>query len=297
MLPSLLYLLLNNREQTENNTFIHRHNLYIVKAKNIIFILLIIFSYKLRAQESDHSKFYMHHAGLMEKGDYRYSLFTNGEYGLSDKLTLSVHPVWVFMAPTVSLKWNLKNTEKSTLSFIHGISSPTPAMRLFAMSGTGGLISPEFQIPVMLSVKNGIIATRKLGDKHMITGDIAVEFALFHSKLEPGSSIDLPIISPRNTVYYKNAGLDIGLAAEGVLTGKLDYFSRIQFFLFPFEDDTYREEYLETSKYFGELTTMFFIKTGASFKIGAGTRLCYGDYPFGTQWHLLPQLDFVKYVW
>jgi hypothetical protein len=268
-----------------------------VNTKNLIFLFVLIFYIKIDAQDSSAVKTYIHNATLMGKGDIRYSIFSNGEYGLSDKLTMMVHPLWVFMAPSVTLKWNLKRSDHFTLSMIHGISSPTPAMRLFATSGTGGLISPEFDIPLMLSVRNGFIVTRKLDENHRISSEFSVEFALFHSKIEPGSSIDLPIISPRNAVYYKNVGFDFSLAAEGKLTGKLDYYTKGQIFLFPFEDKEYKEQYLETSRYFGEWTTMLFVNTGVSFKIGAGARLCYGDYPFGTQWHLLPQLDFLKYVW
>lgn len=251
----------------------------------------------VNAQDTRDFKPYMRNAGLMKKGDVRYSLLTNGEYGLSDNLTLNLHPVWIFMAPSVSLKWNLRKSDKHTLSIINGISSPTPAMRLFATSGTGGLISPEFEIPVMISVKNGIMATGKIGDNHLISGEFAIEFALFNSNLEPGSSIDLPIISPRNFVYYKNVGVDFALAAEGIVAGKLDYYSKVQVFIFPVDDKGYKEEYLDTGRFFGEWTGLLFWNTGKSFKIGAGTRLCYGDYPFGTQWHLLPKLDFVKYVW
>jgi hypothetical protein len=265
--------------------------------KNLIFLFILIFYFKIDAQDSSAVKTYMHNATLMGKGDIRYSIFSNGEYGLSDKLTMIVHPLWVFLAPSVAFKWSLKSSDQFKISMTHGISSPTPAMRLFASSGTGGLISPEFDIPVMFSIKNGIIATGIFGQNHRVSGDFSVEFALFHSGIEPGSSIDLPIISPRNAVYYKNVGFDFGLAAEGKFIRNLDYYTKVRFFIFPFEDKEYKEEYLETSRYFGEWTTMLFVNTGASFKIGAGVRLCYGDYPFGTQWHLLPQLDFVKYVW
>lgn len=33
-----------------------------------------------------------------------------------------------------------------------------------------------------------------------------------------------------------------------------------------------------------------------TFKLGVGGKLSYGTYPFGTQWHLIPFIDFVKYI-
>ena len=260
----------------------------------LIIILIIASGTDFFGQEISGFKTFGRSADLMEKGDVRYSLFSKAEYGLTDKMTLSIHPLWIFMAPSVDVKWQIKKSDKNAIAIVHGISSPTPVMKLVAAEGTGGLISPEFDIPFMLSVKNGLISTWHVGTIHRMSAELNVKVALFNSKLLPGSSIDLPVISPRNAVYYKNAGLNLGLVAEGVLLKKTDYYTGVQLFLFPFEDNEYKEEYPETGQYFGEWTTMIFYNTGTSFKIGAGTRLCYGDYPFGTQWHLLPQLDFVK---
>jgi hypothetical protein len=265
-------------------------------AKKLFFLLMVMYSIGAFTQDVPVFKPYMHTGGLMKKKAVRYSLFSYAEYGLSEKATIVLHPVWTFMAPTVAIKWKVKQSDQLTVSMIQGISSPTPAMRLVAASGTGGLISPEFDIPMMISIRNGVVATRTLNSNHLISGEFAVEFALFNTGLQPGSTIDLPIISPRNAVYYKNAGFDLGLAAEGKLLNKFDYYSKVQLFLFPFEVERYKEEYDDSSIFFGEWTTMLFYSTGSSFKVGAGTRLCYGDYPFGTQWHLLPHLDFVKYI-
>ncbi len=264
--------------------------------KYVFVLLLLLCAFHITAQESGNFKPYMNEAGLIKKGDVRYSLFTNAEYGLSDKVSVCFHPVWIFMAPAVAIKWNFMKSDQWALSTLHGISIPTPAMRLFSASGTGGLISPEFDIPWMFSIRNGIIATKVLKDKHHFSGQFVVEFALNNSKLEPGSSIDIPVISPRNAVYYKNVGFDFAVAADGKIYRRFDYFSKMQLFLFPFEDKEFTEEYRNTCKYFTEWTTMVFYNTGSSFKIGVGSRLSYGDYPFGSQWHLLPHFDFVKYI-
>lgn len=230
------------------------------------------------------------------KKQWRYSLFSNAEYGISDKVSLRAHPVWFFVAPSAEVKWQWMGSEKRNIAFVHGITCPTPVMNIFAMSGTGGLISPEFKIPVMFSIKNGIISTWRLNDRHKITAEALIKFAVLNSKLQPGSSIDLPVISPRNAVYYKNVGLEAALTNEGVFTGRFDYYSRLQAYLFPAGKKIYKEEYGSTSRFFGEYTAMVGWNISDKFKLGAGGRLCYGEYPFGTQWHLLPMLDFVRYV-
>lgn len=230
------------------------------------------------------------------RNQWRYSLFSNAEYGISDKVSVRTHPLWFFVAPSAEIKWQWAASDNRNISFVHGITCPSPVMNIFAMSGTGGVISPEFDIPVVFSIKNGIISTWKLHDKHRLTAEAVVKFAILNNKLQPGSSIDLPVISPRNAVYYKNVGLEAAWTNEGVMTGRLDYYSRLQVFLFPVGNDRYREEYGSTSRFFGEYTAMIGWNISGKFKLGAGGRLCYGDYPFGTQWHLLPMIDFVRYV-
>lgn len=239
---------------------------------------------------------YAYTSDIMPKGHFRYSLFSNTEYGLTDNITIAAHPLWLFLSPSVEARWELLQKNNYAVSVYHGIVCPTPILSLVSRKGTGGFISPEFEIPFMLSLRNGVLSTYNLAPEQRLTGEFEFEFALFNDALEPGSSIDLPIISPRNAVYYKNAGLNLALGMEGKIRGKFDYYSKAEVFLFPFKDEEYKVEYGNTSSYFGEMTGLAFWNIARKFKLGFGGRLSYGDYPFGTQWHLLPMLDFVKYV-
>lgn len=240
---------------------------------------------------------YSKSANLLPKGDFRYSLFGQTEVGLSDKLTLSAHPIMLFLSPSIDLKYYIMKDKDYSVSLIHGVNCPTLLLNLVKSKGTGGFISPEFEIPFMLSIRNGIIATYKYTANHRLTGMIMFEFALFNSSLEPGTSIDLPIISPRSAVYDKNAGFDFALSTEGKIWSTFDYACKAEQFLFPFENTKYDSEYDKgTNQYFTELSGLVFWNITPSFKLGAGARLSYGNYPFGEQWHLLPILDFVKYV-
>jgi hypothetical protein len=266
--------------------------------KNIPFILLILISVlnQIKAQETKRFNPYAHSSEMLSKGEFRYSLFAKADYGLTDKITISAHPIWAFIAPSIDIQWQWKKSDRQSIFIKHGISCPTPAMRLFAMEGTGGLISPEFDIPFMFAIKNSLLSTWQLKRGNILTAEFGVEFSLLNEKLQPGSSIDLPVISPRNAVYYKNFGVDVALSSEGNIIGKFDYYSKAQVFLFPANNEKYSDEYGETSRYFGEMTGLIFWNTSKKCKLGLGGRLCYGDYPFGVQWHLLPMLDFVRYI-
>lgn len=267
-----------------------------MKISRMLPILWICCVFNVTAQTDAVFRSYAHTSDLIPKGNFRYSLFSNMEYGLTDNVTIEAHPIWMFLSPSVEVKWGILNKNGKAFSIYHGIACPTPILSIVSREGTGGFISPEFRIPFMLSVRNGIVSTHNLAPKQRVTYECGFEIALFNDELEPGSSIDLPIISPRNAVYYKNAGFNLALGLEGKIRGKFDYFSKAEVFLFPFNDQEYELEYDNSNMYFGEMTGLAFWNITQKFKLGIGGRLSYGDYPFGTQWHLLPMLDFVKYA-
>lgn len=268
-----------------------------MRANVIAFIFFVLCITHTHSQDNNTFINYSKSAKVLPKGDFRYSLFGQTEVGLSDKLTISAHPIMLFVSPSIDLKYNILENEKYSISTIHGANCPTLLLNLVKTKGTGGFISPEFEIPFMLSIRNGIIGTYQYAPNHILTGTILFEFALFNCSLEPGTSIDLPIISPRSAVYYKNAGFDLTLSAEGKICSKFDYAGKAELFLFPFKNEKNDIEYGKTANsIFSEFSGLVFWNITPSFKLGAGARLYYGYYPFGEQWHLLPLLDFVKYV-
>ena len=231
------------------------------------------------------------------KDQIRYSLFAKGEYGISDKITLRVHPILFFVAPSIDIKYNFYENDNIIISSVHSITYPTLLLYLIKNKGTGGIISPEFEIPHMFSIANGLVTTYKLSDYHWISGSVSLAFALNNNRLEPGTSIDLPVILPRTMVYYKNLGLFVNFISEGKVSSVFDYHLASELSLFPLEDDEFDYEYQESSNnIFWELTGTGFIKFSKTFKLGVGGILCYGTYPFGSQWHLLPCIDFVKII-
>ena len=225
--------------------------------KKIYLIFLFIAGINSAQNDSLNFRIYDQSALPVIPGTFRYSLFRNAEYG---------------------------------------INYPAPLMNLVKNKGTGGFISPEYEIPWLLSVYNSVAATYLIGGNQILTGELGLEFALNNSKLSPGTSVDLPVILPRSMVFYKNAGIDFKIIYEGNLVSNFDFHVKSELFLFPISSSDYDHEYQETANnLFWELTGNVFWNLTETFKLGAGTKLCYGTYPFGKQWHLLPYIDFVKY--
>lgn len=262
-----------------------------------IAICILSLTSVMAQEENSVFRFYDETANILPKADFKFSVFKNAEYGITEDLSVSAHPLLVFVNPSIDIKYNFYKKDDLVVSSIHGINYPTLMLNAVKGPGTGGFISPEFEIPIMFSIHNGVIATYKLDNSHFLTGKIAFEFALNNSDLAPGTSLDIPVILPRTMVYYKSTGFDIVLASEGKMWKTFDYHASTEFFLFPFGGANYEKEYPENSTdFFMEINGGVFWNIVKSAKLGITAKLCYGQYPFGTQWHLLPYLDFVKVV-
>jgi hypothetical protein len=98
-------------------------------------------------------------------------------------------------------------------------------------------------------------------------------------------------------VYYNTAGFDLALATEGPVLSFLSYHCKSEIFLFPFVSQKYKDEYpLGQQKLFVDFSGTVVWHLAPTARLGTGCKLTYGDYPFGGQWHLMPTIDFVKWI-
>jgi len=264
--------------------------------KIMLFIIIFFSSINLFTEEIDFP-YYANNAIIPQKGQIKYSLFNQAEYGINENISLRLHPITLFLSPTIAIKYNFFDNKKLMISSVHSLSYPSFMLNLIKNKGAGGFISPEYDIPHAFSMSNGIISSYKIRNQHLMTASLDFEFGINNSELHPGTSIDIPIILPRTMVYYKNIGFNFVCSVEGNLISNIDYLLKNQMYLFPFSDDEYDYEYQETSNsFFNETSIKAFWRFNNSFKMGIGGMLCYGTYPYGRQWHLIPNIDFVKVI-
>ena len=215
-------------------------------------------------------------------------LFQPLRYGFSEQLEFSMHPLLFFVMPNIDLKWAHGTKGSFALASRHGITYPTPLLRLLAKEGIGGLISPEFEIPHIFSFQNELLASTSVFDNHMFTGKIGVNLGLRSGEIDSRTTIDLPIVFARTSLYYNDFGLNFGGDMQGPLFKKVDYLVDVDVFYYPTAD----ADVNCTIEHKGLLTW----KKSASFQLCLGYMLSYGEYPFGDQWHLLPLFD-VQWGW
>jgi hypothetical protein len=218
------------------------------------------------------------------KHRWELGLLTLSRYGISNRVELSAHPLMFFLMPQVKVKIGWGEYSGFRLATEHGLFYPTQFMRLVATEGTGGLISPEFTIPQMVAVTNRFLVSYRPFVGSVLTAHAGIAFALKSGPLDPRTSIDLPVIYPRLAVFYNQPEFDAGIDFRGRFIPRLGWLFNVENFMVCGTDLNYFMENKGVLAYTSKKETL---------RIEAGYKLCFGRYPAGPQWHLLPVVDLV----
>ncbi len=216
------------------------------------------------------------------------AIFQPLRYGLTGRLEISAHPLLFPLLPNLAVKWQHAQNSRYCFSSRHSLYYPTILMRLLAREGTGGIISPEFTIPHMVAFTNEALLTRLITKGHSVTAKVGLALCLFRSA-EPDArtTIDLPLVFPRLQVFYHQYNLRAGLESLKRVGGQWYYLVDADGFFTPGAEEKWAMEHKGLLLWNKSQRTQF------SF----GYKLVYGQYPFGTQWHLLAPLIDVQWSW
>ena len=187
----------------------------------------------------------------------------------------------MFFIPNLSIQKRHPSWAGLAVVSRHSLVVPTPLLKMVTKKGVGGLISPEFDIPFMVALKNEVQLKRTLNDRWDITGKTGLTLAYSSEELDERTTIDLPVVFQRLGVFYNGYGANFGLDFTGTLSPKLSILTDFDVLLLPVFKETFAFEH----KFL--LTWALSDRTN----IQVGYKLVYGEYPFGAQWHLLPLLD------
>ena len=222
-------------------------------------------------------------AYLLEKGDHEIGLFQPLRWGYSENIEFSTHPILMFTMPNFSLKIKY---EKYGITSRHRFVYPTPLMRIFQKKGMFGLITPVAdvgEVPHIFVFQNELFKSISL-DKTLITLKAGITFAIVSEKLDERLSVDLPIIYPEMGAYFNGYKFNLGADARHHFSNQFSVLLDGDVVIIPTEDIFWE------SKLLGEY------QLNDKWGILLGTKLTYGNYPFGTQTRLLPLID-ITYRW
>lgn len=226
-------------------------------------------------------------AYLLPAGRWEIGVFQSLRWGYSESLEISTHPLAFFVMPNLAVKWSHGFYRDFKISTRHSLYYPTPLLRTIAREGTGGIISPEFDIPHLVSIYNEVLISKLIAKGHLITGKAGFCVAIESDELNDRTTIDLPLVFPRLNVFYQGYGFRGGCNLEGKLVRRWNYLADVDVFYYPGADEAMAFEH----------KGLLLWTKSQRFQLCFGYKLTYGEYPFGTQWHLLGPLFDLVWAW
>jgi len=249
---------------------------------------LFLLTGMLSAQENIPSdKWSSNTAYLISKNRWEIGILQQFRYGINGKVEIMGNAVSIFLLPNAGLRVSLGSAKGFVFASEHSISYPTLFLNLASFKGTGGLISPQYDFPFMLSISNSILMTKPLGTSSFITATAGFSFAVRDYKPDYQATIDLPVFYPRMAHYYDGVSIRSGLSFKGPLAKRFWHEENLRMFLITRESENF---FIENS---GNITW----EVGKFFHLKGGYILSWGRYPFGNYLQLWPVVDFVFGSW
>ncbi|MEA1881191.1 MAG: hypothetical protein U9N31_02150 [Candidatus Marinimicrobia bacterium] len=198
------------------------------------------------------------------------------------------------LMPNVSYKYPITRFGEWQRTVRYQVAYPTMALRWF-QSPLGmklgepdmfALISPEFHIPQMLSFYGELIGSTGSNEAGFVTVYGGIGIGLGGEKLDSRTSIDLPGFYPRFSIYHNGILIKAGGGYLRQFKERWSYTMDYDMFIMPGGEGRYAFEHLG-----------FLIWTKSNrFRLLFGYKLIAGEYPYGSQAHLLPLVD-VQFGW
>lgn len=217
-------------------------------------------------------------AYVLPVGRWEMGLFQPLRYGFSGGQEISIHPLLFIKIPNLTYKRVWKTCERGVIASRHQILYPTPLLNTIAREGIGGIVSPEFTFPGMVSLHNEVLYTKQLKGSVRVTGKAGFTVGVAFGELDKRTTIDLPLVFQRLAVFYNNWLVRLGGDITGHLSGRWNYLVDSDVFLIPGAEENFGFEH----------KGLLLWNKSDRFQLAIGYKLVYGRYPYGTQWHLLP---------
>jgi hypothetical protein len=209
-------------------------------------------------------------------------LFQLSGYGISNRVSIYAHPLMVWLLPQIKVKvgWAIK--KRIVIASEHELLYPTFFLSVVSRKGTGGLVSPEYHYPQMFSFYNAVLASWSPFPRALITAKAGITFAVKFGPLDPNSTIDFPVIYPILAPFYSTPEFIPGMDFRGRFYKFLGWQMNAECYILTSKENNF---------FFQNKGVLTYHSKRGNLKVEAGFKLCFGEYPYGNQWDLLPAVD------
>ena len=129
-------------------------------------------------------------------------LFQPLRYGQSERFEWSTHPIYFFIIPNFNLKWFHGLYNDFAVATRYSAYYPTLLLRTIAREGTGGIISPEFDIPHMIGFTGEVLISKPIQNSLYATFKLGIATGIKFGGLDERTTIDIPLVYNRLAVFY-----------------------------------------------------------------------------------------------
>jgi len=225
-------------------------------------------------------------ARTLPAGQWELGVFAPLRWGVTDRITLSTHPLLDTVAPQLDATIGWADPGGFELASAHGLLYPTPAMRLLSRQGTGGIVPHDVTYPHILATSHHLLVSREVSG-HLVTlragGRLAWNLTRFDGP-RFWSQVEWHFIWPRAAAWFTGWSLDAGLAAEGPLWRTLGYRVELDGFLMPGLRGDRAAEWAVTGTW----------RARPGLLLRAGVRWSWAEFPYGRRLSVpFPLLDLV----
>ena len=250
--------------------------------------LMVLISSQIYAQDKAmQDEWNSNTAFLLSPHQWEVGLLQPFRYSLNGKIEIIASAITIFILPNAGARISLGATGGYVFTSEHSISYPTLFLNIVSFKGTGGLISPQYSFPFILSVTNTFHVTKPVSPSVFLSASAGLAFAVKSSSPDYQATIDLPVFYPRMAHYYEGISLRASVSLKGSMAKKLWY------------EETFRLFYItrKSENLFAENSGNIVWGVGKSVHIKGGYILSWGRYPFGNYIQLWPVIDIVFGSW
>ena len=252
----------------------------------LIILTLFFFTFTVHVNSQENiisEKWADNTAFLLPAGKWESGIFQSFRLGLNDKIELRSYGLLMPVLPNAGIKFSIRSGKRVNLATETSVSYPTLFLKVVSFKGTGGLISPQFSFPFMVTVSNTIYASKPIGNSSLANVLAGFSFTLRTGKPDYQSSIDIPFIYQRMAQYYEGVSIKSGISFKGTIVKNLYFEQLVRIILITRNRDNIFIENSGSVMWSGK----------GSLRIKGGYLFSWGDYPFGNHPQLWPALDLI----